>query len=48
VGAPFAYDGLLAQLRAKVISDLRRFPRIGRKFLDYPPQSVEAMIQLSR
>ena len=46
--AHFAYDDLLVQLRVSVIPNLRRFPRIGRKFLDYPPQSAEALAQLAR
>jgi hypothetical protein len=45
--AAFAYDKLLAELRATVIPNLRRFPRIGRRYLDQPPQSVEALAQLA-
>jgi plasmid stabilization system protein ParE len=45
--AAFAYDDLLAELRATVIPNLRRFPRIGRRYLDQPPQSAEALIQLA-
>ncbi len=45
--AHFAYDDLLAKLREKVIPNLRRFPRMGRKYLDWPPQSAEAIAQLS-
>lgn len=45
--AAFAYDELLADLRAIVIPDLRRFPRIGRRYLDQPPQSAEALAQLA-
>ncbi len=46
-GAAFAFDDLLAELRATVIPNLRRFPRIGRRYLDRPPQSAEALAQLA-
>ena len=45
--AGLAYDALLAELRATVIPNLRRFPRIGRRYLDNPPQSAEALAQLA-
>jgi len=45
-GTPQAYDKLLAGLRRTVIPNLRRFPRIGRRYLDNPPQSAEALAQL--
>jgi plasmid stabilization system protein ParE len=45
--APQAYDKLLDDLRRTVIPNLRRFPRIGRRYLDKPPQSAEAMAQLA-
>ena len=45
--APQAYDKLLDGLRRTVIPNLRRFPRIGRRYLDQPPQSAEAMTQLA-
>lgn len=45
--AGFAFDALLAELRAKVIPNLARFPRIGRRYLDNPPQSAEALAQLA-
>jgi plasmid stabilization system protein ParE len=44
-GAPQAYDQLLDGLRT-VIANLRRFARIGRRYLDKPPQSAEAFAQL--
>ena len=47
VQAPQAYDKLLDGLRRTVIPNLRRFPRIGRRYLDAPPQSAEAMAQLA-
>ncbi len=45
--AAFAYDDLLAALRTAVIPNLRRFPRIGRRYLDRAPQSAEAIAQLA-
>src|SRR5258705_546012 len=45
--ALFAFDELLAELRAKVFPNLKRFPRIGRRYLDQPPQSAEALAQLA-
>ena len=45
--AAFAYDQLLAELRATVIPNLRGFPRIGRRYLDQPPQSAEALAHLA-
>ncbi len=46
-GAAFAFDELVAALRAIVIPNLTRFPRIGRPYLDRPPQSAEAIAQLA-
>lgn len=46
-GAGAAYDRLLDELRATVIPNLRRFPRIGRRYFDQPPQSAEALAQLA-
>lgn len=45
--AAFAFDDLLAELRATVIPNLARFPRMGRRYLDHPPQSAEALAQLA-
>ena len=45
--AAFAFDNLLEELRATVIPNLARFPRIGRRYLDNPPQSAEALAQLA-
>ena len=42
-----ACDRLLGELRTTVIPNLRRFPRIGRHYLDQPPQSAEALAQLA-
>lgn len=42
-----AYDTLLGELRTAVIPNLRRFPRIGRRYVDHPPQSAEALAQLA-
>jgi hypothetical protein len=46
--ASFAYDELLAGLRKTVIPNLARFPLIGRRYLDQPPQSAEALEQLAK
>lgn len=46
--AAFTFDELLADLRTTVISNLARFPRIGRRYLDNPPQSAEALGQLAK
>ena len=45
--AAFAFDDLLAELRSTVIPNLARFPRIGRRYLDNPPQSAEALAQFA-
>ena len=45
--AGLAFDRLLAELRSTVIPNLRRFPRIGRRYLGNPPQSAEALAQLA-
>jgi hypothetical protein len=45
--AAFACDRLLDELRSTVIPNLRRFPRMGRRYLDQPPQSAEALAQLA-
>jgi plasmid stabilization system protein ParE len=47
-GAPAAYDDLLVALREQVIPNLRRFPQIGRRYLDRPPQSLEALNLFAR
>lgn len=41
--AGFAYDDLLAQLRAELIPNLSRFPGMGRRYLDNPLRSVEGL-----
>lgn len=45
--AAFAFDDLLGELRATVIPNLARFPRIGRRYLGNPPRSAEALAQLA-
>ncbi|MDM0071058.1 type II toxin-antitoxin system RelE/ParE family toxin [Variovorax sp. J31P207] len=45
--AGFAFDALLSELRSTVIPNLKRFPRIGRRYLATPPQSAEALAQLA-
>ncbi len=46
-GAGFAFDDLLEELRVTVFHNLGRFPRIGRCYLDAPPQSSEALALLA-
>lgn len=46
--AAFADDELLAGLRNTVVPNLARFPRIGKRYLDQPPQSAEALTQLAQ
>lgn len=46
--AAFAYDDLLAGLRGTVAPNLARFPLIGKRYLDQPPQSAEALTQLAQ
>ena len=46
-GAAPAFNKLLDGLRTKVVPNLRRFPRMGRRYLDQPPQSAEALVQLA-
>lgn len=45
--ADFAFDRLLSELRETIIPNLGRFPRIGKRYLDEPPQSAEAMNRLA-
>lgn len=45
--AGFAFDNLLAELRSTIIPNLRRLPRIGRRYLANTPQSAEALAQLT-
>ena len=45
--AAFAFDALLAEIRATVIPNLRRFPRMGRPYMANPSQSAEALAQLA-
>lgn len=45
--AAVTFDDLLDDLRATVIPNLARFPRIARRYLDNPPQSAEALAQLA-
>lgn len=42
-----AFDRLLDELRATVIPNLARFPQIGRRYLDNPPRSAEALALLA-
>ena len=45
--AGFCFADLLAELRATVIPNLRRFPRMGRRCLAQSPQPAEALAQLA-
>jgi plasmid stabilization system protein ParE len=45
--ADFAFDRLLDELRSIVVPNLQRFPYMGRRYLDNPPQSAEALNQLA-
>lgn len=45
--AGVAFDRLLAELRTMVVPNLARFPRIGRRYLDNAPRSVEALTLLA-
>lgn len=47
-GAGAAYDALLDEIRATIIPNLKRFPRLGRRYLDHPPQSAEALAELAQ
>ncbi|WP_290873380.1 type II toxin-antitoxin system RelE/ParE family toxin [Aquabacterium sp.] len=46
--AALAFDDLLAGLRGTVAPNLARFPLIGKRYLDQPPQSAEALTQLAQ
>lgn len=46
--APFAYDDLIAGLRHTVVPNLSRFPRMGKRYLDQPPQSAEGLAQFAQ
>jgi len=46
-GAATAFDQLLHDLRNTVIPNLQQFPNIGRRYLDDPPQSAEAIRRLA-
>lgn len=46
--ASSAYDDLLAGLRKTVVPNLARFPLMGRRYVDQPPQSAEALEQLAK
>lgn len=42
------YKELLADLSATVLANLARFPLIGTRYLDHPPQSAEALAKLAQ
>jgi len=41
------FDDLLVEIRAIVIPNLTRFPRMGHRYLAHPPQSAQALAQLA-
>lgn len=45
--ADFAFDALIDALRRSITPNLARFPRLGRRYLDTPPQSAEALAKLA-
>lgn len=46
--AAFAYDELLSGLRGTVVPNLARFPLMGKRYLNAPPHSAEALAQLAQ
>lgn len=42
------YTELLADLFTAVLANLARFPLIGARYLDHPPQSAEALAKLAQ
>ncbi|HEX4509858.1 MAG TPA: type II toxin-antitoxin system RelE/ParE family toxin, partial [Burkholderiaceae bacterium] len=48
VQASAVYGALLDELVDEVIPNLRRFPRMGRRYTEDPPRSVEALSGLGR
>lgn len=42
-----AFEVLLSDLDQVIVPNLRRFPTIGRRYLDRPPASSEALAQLA-
>jgi plasmid stabilization system protein ParE len=42
-GTPQVFDALIGELLDHAIPNLRRFPEMGRRFLDNPGRSVEAV-----
>jgi plasmid stabilization system protein ParE len=47
VDAAFTFDKLVAEIIGTVIPNLRRFPKIGRRYLERPPVSFEALAQFA-
>ena len=46
--APQVFDRLLDDLEAVIFPNLARFPELGARYVDGPPQSTEAVMALSR
>ena len=45
---PAGYDRLLDELIDTVVTNLERYPHLGRSFMNRRPESVEAQVQLER
>jgi hypothetical protein len=45
--AASAYDDLITGLQTTVVPNLARFPLVASRYLDQPPQSLEALQQLA-
>ena len=45
--AASAYDELITGLQTTVVPNLARFPLVASRYLDQPPQSLEALQQLA-
>lgn len=43
VDATHAFDALLSALLSTVIPNLRRFPRMGRRYMDQPPKRSRSL-----
>jgi plasmid stabilization system protein ParE len=48
VGAPQAYDALLAELTDTIIPNLEKFPEVGRIFFTRPERSIEVCNSVAR
>lgn len=48
LGAPQVVDRLLDDIEAIIVPNLSRFPEVGSRYIDGPPQSTEALMALAR